>query len=75
MDKYINTTDENTLRVLNAIYYRTMMNILERCIEACDIDDMTADALRYVMLKPMNFKIVIDEGPVIYDEVDGEEPV
>ncbi len=68
MEKLLNSDDENTLRVLNSIYYRTMMNILERCIEACDIDEVTANALRYVMLKPMNFKIIIDEGPVVYDE-------
>ncbi len=69
MDKFIYTNDENTLRLLNSIYYRTMMKILERCIEVCDIDEMTANALRYVMLKPMNFKIIIDdEEPVLYNE-------
>ncbi len=69
MDKFIYTDDENTLRLLNSIYYRTMMKILERCIEVCDIDEMTANALRYVMLKPMNFKIIIDdEEPVLYNE-------
>ncbi len=69
MERFIYTNDEDTLRLLNSIYYRTMMIILERCIEVCDIDDMTANALRYVMLKPMNFKIIIDdEEPILYNE-------
>ncbi len=48
------------------------MDILERCIEVCDIDEITANALRYVMLKPNNFKVNIYEGPVVYDEIEKE---
>ncbi len=72
MEKLLNSSDENTLRVLNSIYYRTMMDILERCIEVCDIDEVSANALRYVMLKPNNFKVNIYEGPVVYDEIEKE---
>lgn len=61
-------TREDSLRLLNNLYYSMIEKILERIIEVTELDEDRSDALRACMLKPMNYIIVEDKGPVVYQE-------
>jgi len=61
-------TREDSLRLLNNLYYSIIEKLLERIIGVTDLDEDRADALRACMLKPMNYIIIEDKGPVVYQD-------
>jgi hypothetical protein len=61
-------TREDSLRLLNSIYYTMIEKLVERVIDVTQLDEDRADALRKCMLRPMNYVIVEDSGPKIYSD-------
>lgn len=61
-------TREDSLRLLNRIYYTMIEKLLERVIDVTQLDEDRADALRKCMLRPMNYIVVEDAGPTVYSD-------
>jgi len=57
---YKKATDADTVKLLNTIWYTVAQRIVERIIEATQLDDDRAAALRRSALRPMDFQVMID---------------
>lgn len=57
---YKKATEHDAIRLLNTIWYTVAQRIVEKIIEATQLDDERAAALRRSALKPMDFKVMID---------------
>lgn len=55
-------TGEDTMKFLNTLWYMVATRIVNKVIEVTDLDEERREALRIAALRPMDFKVICDEG-------------
>ncbi len=53
-------TEEDTMRLLNTLWYMVATRIVNKVIEVTDLDEERRDALKVAALRPMDFRVVTE---------------
>jgi hypothetical protein len=53
-------TEEDTMRLLNTLWYMVATRIVNKVIEVTDLDEERQSALKMAALRPMDFRVVAD---------------
>jgi hypothetical protein len=57
---YKKATEQDTMKIFNAIWYTVAQRIVERIIEVSQLDEDRAAALRRSALRPMDFQVIVE---------------
>ena len=50
-------TEDDTMRLLNTLWYMVATRIVNKVIEVTDLDEERRDALKAAALRPMDFRV------------------